>query len=556
MQNPWHHLKQEIAKKLGIEESGIEEPKEGFGDFAYPCFNLAKKERKDPKEIAEKIAKTFKLNFIKEARAIGPYVNFYVNWPVFAEGLLKSMNKKYGSSDIGRGKTVIVEYSDPNIAKPMHVGHLRSTIIGQSLYNIYKFLGYKCISWNYIGDWGTQFGKVIVAYKKWGSKQKLKKDSIKELFRLYVKFHEEVKNNSKLEDEAREWVKKLEGENKEALNLWKQFTELSRKELEKTYKILNIKFDLYTGESFFNKMAKKSIVEAVEKGVATRDSDGAIIVDLSNYNMPPYLIQKSDEATLYSTRDIALIKYRYEKYKFYKNIYVVGSEQKLHFQQLFKTCELLGVKGVENSVHVDYGLMSLPKGKLSTREGKVIFLEDLINEAIDLARKIVNKKNPKLSKSKKDAVAETVGIGSIKFNDLSNDRINNIVFDWKKMLTIEGKSAPYIQYTYARAVSILRKAKTKPTGKILLREPLEESILKKIAQFPEIVERSAKEFKPHYIANYCFELAEMFNMFYQKFRVLDTEKGLRNSRLKLVESVKTVLKTGLNLLGIDVLEEM
>jgi arginyl-tRNA synthetase len=438
----------------------------------------------------------------------------------------------------------------------MHVGHLRSTIIGQSLYNIYKFLGYKCISWNYIGDWGTQFGKVIVAYKKWGSKQKLKKDSIKELFRLYVKFHEEVKNNSKLEDEAREWVKKLEGENKEALNLWKQFTELSRKELEKTYKILNIKFDLYTGESFFNKMAKKSIVEAVEKGVATRDSDGAIIVDLSNYNMPPYLIQKSDEATLYSTRDIALIKYRYEKYKFYKNIYVVGSEQKLHFQQLFKTCELLGVKGVENSVHVDYGLMSLPKGKLSTREGKVIFLEDLINEAIDLARKIVNKKNPKLSKSKKDAVAETVGIGSIKFNDLSNDRINNIVFDWKKMLTIEGKSAPYIQYTYARAVSILRKAKTKPTGKILLREPLEESILKKIAQFPEIVERSAKEFKPHYIANYCFELAEMFNMFYQKFRVLDTEKGLRNSRLKLVESVKTVLKTGLNLLGIDVLEEM
>jgi arginyl-tRNA synthetase len=550
MQNPWKLLREEIAKSLGVEESSIEEPK-NFGDFSFPCFNLAKKERKNPNEIAKDIAKGFRSRLVKEVKPMGGYVNFYVNWPEFAKKL--SIDKNYGSSKVGGGKTVIVEYSDPNIAKPMHVGHLRSTVIGQAIYNIYKFLGYKCISWNYVGDWGTQFGKVITAYKKWGSQKKLKKDSVKELLRLYVEFHRQVENHAYLEEEARKWTKKLEEGDKEALKLWKQFREISLKDLKGIYKILNVKFDLYLGESFFNQLARESIKQAVENGVATRDATGAVVIDLSNYNLPSYLIQKSDEATLYPTRDLALMKYRYEKYRFYKNIYVVGSEQKLHFQQVFKTCELLGIKGYENSVHVEFGLMSLPEGKLSTREGRVIFIEELIEKAIDLAKKIVEEKNPKLPK--KEEIAKVVGIGAIKFNDLSNDRLNNITFDWKKMLAIEGKSAPYIQYTYARASSILRKAKA-TKGNFALKEELEESIIKKLAQFPEVVERSAKEFKPHHIANYCFELAEFFNAFYQKYPVLKAEKEIRNSRLKIVESVRTTLKNGLNLLGISIVEEM
>ncbi len=557
MQNPWLFLKEHIAKNIGAKLEDIEEPiKEGLGDFAFPCFNLAKKERKNPHDIANNIAKNFHADPIKETKSIGAYVNFYVDWQEFSKRFLPMINDKYGSSDVGGGKTVIVEHSDPNIAKPMHVGHLRATVIGQSIYRIYKFLGYRCIAWNYIGDWGTQFGKVITAYKRWGSPQKLKKDSIKELFRLYVKFHEEANKDSSLDEESRRWVKKLEDGDKETVKLWKQFNDLTLKDLKKVYKSMDAEFDLYLGESFFNRMAKESIREAVEKGIATRDPTGAIVVDLSEYGLPSFLIQKSDEVTLYPTRDIALMKYRYDKYKFYRNIYVVGSEQKLHFQQVFKTCELLGIKGVEKSVHVDYGLMSLPEGKLSTREGRVIFLEDLIEKAVELARKIVEKKNPKLSKKEKENVAKSVGIGSIKFNDLSNDRIHNITFDWKRMLSVEGKSAPYIQYTYARASSILRKAKTKPRGKIKLEEPLEESIAKKLAQFPEIVEKSAKEYKPHFIANYCFELAEIFNAFYQKLPVLKAEKNVRESRLRLVENVKVVLKNGLYLLGITAPERM
>ncbi|MBR9682813.1 MAG: arginine--tRNA ligase [Candidatus Aenigmarchaeota archaeon] len=554
----WFDLKQDVAKQLGVDVLQIEEPdKEGFGDFAFPCFNIAKKKGVPPTEIAEALVRDLKIKNIKEIKVMGPYVNFYIDWKKVSSKILKAVNTKYGTSKEGKGKKIVIDFSSPNIAKPMGVGHLRSTIIGNSLYRIYKSLGYKCIADNHLGDWGTQFGKLITAYKMWGSEKQVKQDPIPELLKLYVRFHDEAITNEDLLEKAREEFKKLEDGNKENMKLWKWFKELSMKEFEKTYERLDIKFDIQNGESFYNKMIREVIEDAFKSNIVKRNPDGSIVISLKKYNMIDLLIQKSDGATLYATRDLATLKYRKKKYKFHKNIYVVGSEQKLHFKQFITAAELLGYEKAEKSIHVNFGLVSLPEGKMSTRKGRVVFLEDLINKAEELAEKLIEEKSPKLEKKKK--IAHDVAIAAIIFNDLSTDRTKNIVFEWNRMLSFEGRSGPYVQYTHARASSILKKAKTKPTLKNVknLETEVETEILKLLAKYPLIVKKSANDYKPHHLALYLFNLANKFNEFYQTTPVIKAEnKSLKDARLKLVDSVKIVLNSGLYLLGIEAPEKM
>jgi arginyl-tRNA synthetase len=540
----------------------LEKPPEGIeADFALPCFMLARPLRKDPKLIALDLYKRIHPSgLIKDAKQAGAYLNFSIDWNSVASGLIPSIlqNSKYGSAKIGNEQTVIVDFSSPNIAKPMSVGHLRSTTIGDSLCRIYRFLGYKVIGDNHLGDWGTQFGKIIVAYRKWGHPERLEKSPIEELLRLYVKFHEDAETQKELEEEARLAFKKLEDSDKESLALWKKFTELSIWEFEKTYKLLGVKFDLQQGESFYDMMAKAVIDEAIKKKVA-KWSQHALIIEMEN--QPPLLIRKSDEATLYSTRDLATIKYRMAKFSPQRILYVIGSEQKSYLEQVFAAAQKLGYVKPEqkkNLVHVQFGMMSLPEGKMSTRKGRLVMLDHVIREVTDLAEKTILIKNPDLKNRKK--IAQEVGIGALKYADLSRDRIKDVKFDWDEILSFEGDTGPYIQYTHARACSILRKGKVKSSPKrfdaALLTDQKEKAIVRKLTEFPETVRKAAGDNKPHYIANYVFSLATLFNEFYQAVPVLKAKKSEREARVALVFSVRNVLKSGLSLLGIESPEEM
>jgi len=552
----------------------LEKPPEGIeADFALPCFTLSRVLRKDPKLIAlDLYKKIHPSGVIRDAKQAGPYLNFSIDWNSVASGLLPAILEnetktegvkrrllpQYGSAKRGEGKTVIVDFSSPNIAKPMSVGHLRSTTIGDSLSRIYRFLGYKVIGDNHLGDWGTQFGKIIVAYKKWGHPERLEKSPIEELLRLYVKFHEETDIDKTLEDQARLAFKKLEDGDKEYLGLWKRFTELSTREFSKTYKLLGVKFDIVQGESFYDKMAKDVIEEALRKKVA-KWSQHALIIDMENQT--PLLIRKSDEATLYSTRDLATINYRVKKFAPERILYVIGSEQKSYLEQVFTAAQKLGyIKPEQKSrlLHVSFGMISLPEGKMSTRKGRVVMLDHVIKEVIDLAEKTILIKNPELNDRKN--IAKDVGIGALKYADLSRDRIKDVKFDWDEILSFEGDTGPYIQYTHARACSILRKGKIKAPPKrfdaSLLKDAKERAIIRKLVEFPETINRAADDCKPHYIANYVYSLATLFNEFYQSIPVLKAKKGVRDARLALVMAVKIVLKNGLSLLGIEAPEEM
>ena len=549
---------EELVEKVINKKISLKKPSEKIdADLCLPCFSLGKNPDKVAKEIVEKVKSLLKKKrktLIGDVRAIGGYVNFYIDFDSFANETVKEilkMKEKYGSEK-KKNKTIVIDYSSPNIAKPMSVGHLRSTIIGQALYNIFSFLGYRCIGDNHLGDVGTQFGKLIVAYKLWGNKKKIEKEPIKELLNLYVRFHEEAEKDKKLEDLAKEWSKKLEEGNKEAVKLWKWFIKLSKKEFDKIYKILGVKFDLQFGESFYLPMLDDVIKEALRKEVATV-SESAVIIPLEKYGLPPLVIRRSDGATLYATRDLATIKYRKEKFKFYRCLYVVGSEQKLYFKQLFKSAELLGyIKGGE-CVHVAFGLVTLPEGKMSTRKGRIVFLEDVINKAVSLAEKIIEEKNPKL-KNKKE-VAKIVGVGAIIFNDLKQDRIKNVVFDWNKALSFEGDSCPYVQYACVRAKSILKKyGKSVRYTKVDYETEEEKQLVKKLAEFPTVVKRAAESYKPHLIAQYLIDVATMFNDFYTKHRVIGSVK--EKERIILVRMVEIVLRNGLSLLNIKVPEEM
>ena len=485
------------------------------------------------------------------------FINFYLSQKTLTVELEKILKEKdkYGRSKIGKGKTIIIDYSGVNIAKPFGIGHLRSTIIGQAIYNLHKFLGYKVIGDNHIGDWGTQFGKLIYAIKEWGSEKEIAKDPVKNLVSLYVKFHEEAEKNPELEEEGRKWFKKLEQGNKEARRLWIKCVQWSLKEFERVYKILGIKIDLTLGESFYESMLKDVIKEAQEKGIAVK-SKGAIIINYPNNALPPFMIEKSDGATLYSTRDLATIKYRRKKFKPDKIVYEVGADQILHFRQLFWAAELLGWGKREDYIHVVHGMMRLSTGRMRTRKGEIILLEDVLREAIERSKKIVEEKNPDLKG--KEKIAKIIGIGAVKYNDLSKHPSTNIIFDWEKVLNLQGNSGPYLQYTYARAKSIIRKSGTRRIKvKREFKEEKEIQLLKQLQRFPEIIEQAAENYSPNLICNYLFTLSQNFNTFYESLPVLNAENNnLKTMRLALVMATAQIIKNGLNLLGIEVLERM
>lgn len=525
-------------------------PNPEMGDYAFPCFKLG-----NPKEAAEELQKTIQLpDFIESTKVIGPYLNFFLKPQILAQATLTKIHKEqknYGKSNLGNNKTIVMDFSSPNIAKPFGIGHLRSTVIGRCLYRIHNSLGYNPISVNHLGDWGTQFGKLIVAYKKWGKEEELRKEPIKYLLKLYVKFHDEA--NDELNEEARNIFKKLEDGDKELLEMWQSFKELSLQEFKKIYKLLDIEFNSYHGEAFYNDKMEDAI-KTVQDKTKTEISEGALIVNLEKYKMPPVLLRKSNNSTTYHTRDLAAALYRLKKYKAKKLLYIVGMEQKLHFQQLFKLLELIGYK--EIATHIDFGHFRFPEGKMSTRKGQVIFLEDVLNKSIALATKIIEEKNPDLKN--KEQVAKMVGIGAIVFADLSNDRVKNINFDWDRMLSFEGETAPYLQYTHARACSILRKV-TNHTPHVnfnLYTDEKEHQLIKQLYLFPEILEDVLRTYKPHILTHYLITLAQKFNEFYHACPVISDDINQMKARILLVDCTRQVLDNGLHLLGIEAPEEM
>lgn len=553
-----------VAKAANLDinevESLIEIPKPGMGDYAFPCFKLAKVMKKSPQLIASEIAeKIEKPVFVEKINVLSAYINFYVNKSVFVENVLEKIDEKgnkYIGSDIGEGKTIVIDYSSPNIAKPFHIGHLRSTAIGNSLYKIYKALGYNVVGINHLGDWGTQFGKLIVAYKLWGNKEAVERDDIKELSRIYVKFHEEAEKNPELNDEARSWLVKMQEGDKEALDLWKWFCDISMKEFNRIYKRLNITFDSYAGESFYNDKMQAVVDELREKNLLT-ESQGAQIVDLEKYNMPPCLILRSDGGTLYPTRDIAAAFYRKKTYNFDKCIYVTALDQNLHFAQWFKVIELMGYDWAKDLVHTPFGLVSLGDGKLSTRKGHVVLMEDILNMSVEKTKNIIEEKNPNLEN--KDEIAEKVGIGAIIFEDLFNSRIKNVVFDFDRMLNFDGETGPYAQYTHARACSIIKRAGIDVDENIdysLLNDEASFNVCKVINEFPNKLAEAADKNEPYIIARQIIELCKAFNKFYNENNILNSEDNVKNARLKLVYAVRNILRDGLDLLGVSAPEQM
>lgn len=562
-------FKEIIAKKLDsvIDElsyediySKLEVPKNtDMGDYAFPCFTLAPVFKKNPAMIAKDIEAKLALgDAFENIQVVNAYINFKMNKSMVAQTVVEEvLDKKeaYGSSDIGKGKSVVVEYSSVNIAKPFHMGHIRSTMIGYSIKKIYDFLGYETIGINHLGDYGTQFGKLIVAYKKWGDREATEKDPIPELLKIYVKFHEEAEKDPTLDDEARAWFTKLENGNEEAYRLWKWFREVSLKEFNRVYDMLGVEFDSYAGESFYSDMIPGLLDEMREKGVMTED-EGAEIVELEEYDMPNALITKSDGSSLYITRDLTAAKYRKEEYDFYKNIYVVGSQQNLHFKQWIKIVELMGYEWAEDCIHVPFGMVSLEEGSLSTRSGRVVFLEDVLKKSIEKTKEIIEEKNPDLEN--KDDVAKKVGVGAVVYQELSNNRIKDYTFSWESTLSFEGETGPYVQYAHARACSILN-------GSDLVLEDIDYSVLsdhasfelvKLIGKFNEIVELAAKKYEPSIVTRYVTTLAQAFNRFYHDNPILVEDEEIKKARVALVKAFKYVVKRGLSLIALDAPENM
>lgn len=534
-------------------------PKADMGDFAFPCFQLAKTMRKAPQmiaaELAEKIEKT---DIIDKIEVQGAYLNFFLKKEMFVKSMMEAARvENFGASTIGNGKTICIDYSSPNVAKNFHVGHLRTTIIGNSLYKIYEKLGYKVERINHLGDWGTQFGKLIVAYKAWGSKEAVEKDGVAELMRLYVKFHEEAEKDDSLNDQARDWFTQMEKGNEEALSIWQWFVDISLKEYKGTYELLGMDFDHYLGESFYRDKTADVVKQLSDAGLL-KESDGARIVDLEEYNMAPCLITKKDGSSIYATRDLAAIFYRKKTWNFDKCLYVTGQEQKLHFAQVFKVVELLGNDWAKDSlVHIPYGLVSLEGAKLSTRSGNIIYAEDILLEAIDKVKQVIAEKNPDLEN--KDEVAKTVGVGAILFHDLYNQRIKDVSFKWDKVLNFDGETGPYVQYTYCRCASILRSVSYEENADIdysLLLDEEAITLIKEISRFPQVVLDAAEKYEPSVVARFAMDVAQSFSRFYNACRVNVEEDNLRNARIKLVILTKRTLKDALNLLGIDCPEQM
>ena len=532
-----------------------------MGDYAFPCFRLAKTMRKAPNMIAADICSKIEENKIfSKIEPVAAYINFFTDKSVYAAEVMESiakMGENYGTSEEGKGKTIVIDYSSPNIAKPFHVGHLRSTVIGSALYKIFEKMGYECVGVNHLGDWGTQFGKLIEAYKLWGSKEEVEEKGISELTRIYVKFHEEAEKDPSLDDRARAWFVKMQDGDEEAITLWKWFYDISIKEFERVYEKLGVKFDHYTGESFYNDKMAAIVDELKEKKLLT-ESNGAMIVDLEDAKMPPCLIIRTDGGTLYATRDITAAIYRKNTYDFDKCIYVTAIDQNLHFAQWFKVIEKMGYDWSKDLVHVPFGLVSLEDGKLSTRKGKVVLMEDLLDEAVKKTMGIINDKNPDLPD--KEEVAKEVGIGAVIFDDLYNGRIKDIVFSWDRMLNFDGETGPYVQYTHARACSVLKKAEyvkgTAPIDYSVLTDDASVDVCKMLANYSAKIKEAASRYEPSVIARYLVDLSQAFNKFYHDNVILTDDENVRNARLAVVDAVRLVIKSGLEILGIKSPERM
>ncbi len=542
---------------------------ESMGDYAFPCFRLAKTLRKAPQMIAADIAvKASGNEAFSKVENVNAYVNFFIDRAFFAGEVVSEVNRQgesYGRSDIGEGRKVIVEYSSPNIAKPFHIGHIRSTVIGNAIYKLYDAVGFDVIRINHLGDYGTQFGKMIVAYRRWGSEEELASDPIKTLLGYYTRFHEEAKEHPELEDEARETFVKLEAGEPEELELWKKFRELSLAEFSRVYDMLDIKYDSYAGESFYSDKMERFVDELKEKGLLI-ESQGAQIVDLDEYGLGAAMIKKSDGSTLYVTRDIAAAVYRKETYDFYKCIYVVASQQNLHFKQWKKVLELMGYDWQKDCIHVPFGLVSLSDGDdikmMSTREGRVVFLEDVLNTAVEKTAEIMREKEAQGVDI--DEVSKEVGIGAVIFQELSNNRIKDYVFSWDKVLNIDGETGPYVQYTHARASKSLRKAEEQgyeipdlcTDDAAHLGSDSAYMLAKLIYRVPEVVVEAAEKYEPSIVTRHLVDIAQSFNKFYHDEHILVDDEGERNAKLALVKASKTVIANCLGLLGIKAPERM
>lgn len=552
-----HHVLQD---ELSVDEiiKLLEKPKsDEHGDLAFPAFQLAKVFRKAPQEIAEDLADQIKDPLIDQVQAVGPYLNFFLNRKAVGQAIVKEVRhagSAFGEQNIGENENVILDMSSPNIAKPMSMGHLRSTVIGNALSNIYQKVNFNTVKINYLGDWGTQFGKLICAYKKWGDPEKVRENPIQELNELYVHFHEVAEEEPELEDEGREWFRRLENGDEEAIELWQWFRDESMKEFNKIYDLLEVRFDSLNGEAFYNDKMDE-IVELLEEKHLLQADKGAEIVDLSAYDLNPALIKKSDGATLYITRDLAAALYRKRTYDFKQSLYVVGNEQSYHFKQLKAVLKELGFDWSDDMHHIPFGLITQGGKKLSTRKGKIVLLEEVLNEAIDSAKEQISEKNPDLEN--KDVVAKQVGVGAVIFHDLKNDRLNTFDFNLEEVVRFEGETGPYVQYTHARAVSLLAKADFTPSTdqEYALNDENSWEVVKLIQKYPETVLQAGEKYEPSIIAKHAIKLAQAFNKYYAHTKIL-VEDDQKEARLALVYAVTVLLKEDLRLLGLHAPDKM
>lgn len=559
-----------VAKclKEKIEDLSVEEivglievpPNKDMGDYAFPCFKLAKIFRKAPNMIAQELSETIEAkDSVAKVMPLGGYVNFFVNKSQLAQTVINDVltqKENYGRSEMGKDENVIVEFSSPNIAKPFHIGHIRTTVIGNALYKMYESQGYNTTRINHLGDYGTQFGKLIVAFKKWGDKKVVEASPIPELLKLYIQFHDEAEAHPEMEDEARAWFTKLENGDEEATQLWQWFRDESLKEFSRVYDLLDIEFDSLAGESFYSDKMPR-VIKMLEEKNLLKESKGARIVDLEDYKMPPALIMKNDGSTLYMTRDLAAAIYRKETYNFDKCVYVVGSQQNLHFEQWFKVIELMGFEWAKDLVHVGFGMVALENGTMSTRKGRVVFLEDVLKQAIEKTKETILAKNADALNA--DEIAKQVGVGAIVFQELSNSRIKDYTFSWERTLSFDGETGPYVQYTHARCCAVLRKANEEATTNInyeLLNDVDSAEVLKVIASFNKCIVSGLKKNEPHLVTRFVLDLAQAFNKFYHDNSILVEDVELRKARLALVAATKQTLENGLKLLGMHAPERM
>ena len=557
-------IKKILSEQINIEGISQEEiynlitgtANASLGDFSLPCFRFAKALRKSPVQIANELKESFAgLPLVSEVQAVNGYLNFFVDNKVMSATVLdEARDDNFGKSDMGNGKTICIDYSSINIAKPFHIGHLGTTAIGGSLYKLFKNLGYNVVGINHLGDWGTQFGKLIVAYDLWGDKEKIEKGGVEALQKIYVKFHQEEVEHPELTEQARAWFAKIEQGDQRALEMFYWFKDITLKEVDKIYKRLNVTFDSYNGESFYNDKMQPVLDELEAKGLI-KESDGAKIVDLDEYGMAPCLLVKADGATLYATRDLAAAFYRKNTYDFYKSLYVVAYQQNLHFKQFFKVLDLRGYEWAQDCVHVEYGMVSLAEGSMSTRKGNVVWLSKVLDAAVAKAKSIIEEKNPDLAD--KDEVAEKIGVGAVMFSALQNGRIKDITFSLDKVLNFEGETCPYLQYTYARTNSVLAKAGNAINAKATpdyasLDNAESKELIKLINRYPNIIKDAAEKYEPSILSKYLIDLAQAYNKFYFEHRILNEETSRQLPRLFATDATNKIIKNGLSLLGIDV----